>query len=105
MQRVTEKMQDNGGIRRCYVSLSKIYTRSHGGNFSLQEFFSEYISKEIDVIFFYPDEDDINESKLGSSEIQEQALSTTKMSNEDKLKQLKHDLICNLKTQTQTGGK
>ena len=38
MQQITEKIQDKGGIRPCNVILTKIDTRCHCGNFSLQGF-------------------------------------------------------------------
>ena len=44
----------------------------------------------------YPDKDYINESKVESSEIQELALPISNMLDEDKLKKLEDDLLCNL---------
>ena len=38
MRQITEKIQDKGGITPCNVILTKIDTRCHCGNFSLQEF-------------------------------------------------------------------
>ena len=60
MHQVTEKIQDKGGIRPCNVSLTKIDTRCHCGNFSLQEFHLKDISQEIDICLLSPDEADIN---------------------------------------------
>ena len=89
MQQVTEKIQDKGGIRPCNVSLTKIDTRCHCGNFSLQEFLLEDISEEIDICLLSPDETDINETRVESTEIEEPALPTTNISDDDKLKQMK----------------
>ena len=97
MQQITEKIQDKGGIRPCNVILTKIDTRCHCGNFSLQEFLLGDISEEIDICLLSPDEADINETK--ATEIEEPALPTTNISDEDKLKQMKNDLLCNLRAE------
>ena len=96
MHQVTEKIQDKGGIRPCNVSLTKIDTRCHCGNFSLQEFLLKDISQEIDICLLSPDEADINEAKVESTEIEEPPLPIINTSDEDKLKQMKDDLRCNL---------
>ena len=99
MQQVTEKIQDKGGIESCNVSLTKTDTRCHCGNFNLKEFLLENISEEIDICLFSPDEADLNETNIKFTEIQEPALPTTNVSDEDKLKQMKDDLLCNLWTE------
>ena len=48
---------------------------------------------------FSPDEADLNETNIKFTEIQEPALPTTNVSDEDKLKQMKDDLLCNLRTE------
>ena len=63
IQQITENTQDKGGIRPCNVSLAKIDTRFHCGNFSLPEFLSEDISEEMGICLLSPDEADINETK------------------------------------------
>ena len=97
MQSITEKIRDKGGIRPCNVSLTKIYTHCHGGNFGLQEFLLEDISEEIDICLLSPDEADINETTIESTDFEEPALSTTNISDEDRLKQIANDLLCNLR--------
>ena len=62
-------------------------------NFSLQEFLLEDISEEIDTCLFSRDEADINETNLEFSETNETAFSTTNISEEGKLKQMKDDLL------------
>ena len=84
MQQITEQIQDNGGIRPCNVILTKIVTRCHSGNFSLQEFLSEDISEEIDICLL---------SYLFS---EEPALPVTDISDEGKRKQMNDGLLCNL---------
>ena len=69
--------------------VTKIDTRCHCGNFSLQEFLLD-ISEEIDICLFSPDEADIKENKIEP---------TTNISDEDKLKQMKDDLLCNLRAE------
>ena len=96
MQQVTEKIQDKGGIRPCNISLTKINTRCHCGNFSLQEFLLADTSKEIDICLLSPDEADINEAKVQFTESEELTLPIINISDEDKLKQMKDDLLCNL---------
>ena len=97
MEQITEKIQDKWGIRPCNAILTKIDTRCHCGNFSLQEFLWEDISGEIDICLLSPDEADINETK--ATEIEEPALPTTNVLDEDKLKQMKDDLLCNLQAE------
>ena len=97
MPQITEKIQDKGGIRPCNVSLTKIDTHCHCESFSLQEFLLEDISEEIDICLLSPDEVDMNEIRLESTETEELALPTTNISDEDKLKQMKDDLLCNLR--------
>ena len=99
MQQITEKNQGKIGIRPCNVSLPKIDTRFHCESFRLQQFLLEDISEEIDVRLLYPNKGNINESKVGSLEIQKSALPNTKMLDEYKLKQLKVDLLCNLRAE------
>ena len=82
MQQVTEKIQDKGGIRPCNVSLTKIDTRCHFGNFSLQEFLLEDVSQEIDICLLSPHEADINEAKVESIEIEEPPLPIINISDE-----------------------
>ena len=94
MQQITEKIQDKRGIRPCNVLLTKIDTCCNCGNFSLQEFLLEDFSQEVDICLLSPDEADINETK--ATEIEEPALPTTNTSDENKLKQIKDDLLCNL---------
>ena len=55
--------------------------------FVLWEFQSARVSlsEEIDICLPYPEEDDINESKVQSSEIQQPALLTTDISDDDLL--------------------
>ena len=84
MQQITEQIQDNGGIRPCTVTLTKIVNRCHSGNFSLQEFLSEDISEEIDICLL---------SYLFS---EEPALPVTNISDEDKRKQMNDGLLCDL---------
>ena len=48
---------------------------------------------------FSPDEADINETKVESTEIEEPALPIIKISDEDELKQMKDDLLCNLRAE------
>ena len=86
MQQITEKIQDKGGIRPFNVNLTKIDTRCHYGNVSLQEFLLEDISEEIDTCLLSPDETDINETKVESTETEEPALPTTNISDDDKIK-------------------
>ena len=64
MQQVTEKIQDKGGIRPCNRSLTKIGTRCYCGNFTLQVFLLENISKEIDICLPSSDETDINKATV-----------------------------------------
>ena len=45
----------------------------------------EVLSEEIDICLLYPAEDDINESKVESSEIQEPALPTKNILAENKI--------------------
>ena len=45
MQQTTEKIQYKKEMRSCNVSIPKINTRCHCGNFSLQEFLLENISE------------------------------------------------------------
>ena len=97
MQQITEKIQDKGGIRLYNVILTKIDIRCHCGNFSLQEFLLEDISEEIDICLLSPDKVDINETK--AIEIEEPALPTTNISDENKRKQMKDDLLCNLQAE------
>ena len=97
MQQITEKIQDKGGIRPCNVILTKIDTRCHSGNFTLQEFLLEDISEEINICLLSPDETDVNETK--TTEIEEPPLQATNISDEDKLKQMKDDLLCNLRAE------
>ena len=99
MQQITEKTQDKGGIRPCNVSLIKIDTRCHCGHVSLQELLLEDISEEIDICLLSPDEADTNEAKLESTEFDEPGLPTSNISDEDKLKQMKGDLLCNLRAE------
>ena len=94
MQQITEQIQDNGGIRPCNVILTKIVTRCHCGNFSLQEFLLEYISEEIDICLLSSDEADVNETM--ATETEEPALPVTNISDEDKRKQMNDGLLCNL---------
>ena len=68
-------------------------------NFSLQEFLLENISEEIDICLLSPDKVDINETK--ATEIEEPALPTTNISDEDKRKLMKDDLLCNLQAELQ----
>ena len=96
MQQITEKIQNKRGITLCNVSLIKIDTRSHCGNFSLQEFLFEDISEEVNICLLSPSEDYINETKMESTEIEEPAPPTTNISVEDKLKQMKDELLCTL---------
>ena len=95
----TEKIRDKGGIRPCNVSLTKIDTRCHCGNFSLQEFLLKDISQEIDICFLSPDEADINEANVESTEIEEPPLPIINTPDEGKLKQMKDDLRCNLRAE------
>ena len=95
MQQITEKIQDKGGMRPYNINLTKIDTRCHCGNFSLQEFLLEDVSEKVDICLLTPDEADINETKVESTEIKEPALPTTNISDEDKLKQMKDDLLFN----------
>ena len=96
MQHVTEKIQDKGGIRPCNLNLTKIDTRCHCGNFSLQKFLLEDISKEIDICLLSPDEANINEAKVESTESEELTLPIVNISDEDNLKQMKDGLLSNL---------
>ena len=64
MQQVIGKIQDKGGIRPCNRSLTKIDTRCHCGNFTLQVFLLENISKEIDICLLSSDETDINKATV-----------------------------------------
>ena len=57
------------------------------------------MKRYITLYLFYPDKDDINESKVESSEIQEPAIPTTNLLDEGKLKQLKDDLLVNLRAE------
>ena len=50
------------------------------------------LSEEIDICLPYPEEDDINESKVESSEIQQPALLTTDISDDDLLWNLRAQL-------------
>ena len=77
MQQITEKIQGKGGIRPFNVSLTKIDTRCHYGNFSLQEFLLVDISEEIDICLLSPDETDTNETVVKSTESEEPSLPTT----------------------------
>ena len=48
---------------------------------------------------FSPKEADINETKTEPTETEEPAVPTTNISDEHKLKQLKDDLLCNLRAE------
>ena len=72
------------------------------GNFSLQEFLLEDISKEIDICLLSPNEADINEAKVESTKNEEPTLPIINISDEDKLKQRKDDLLCNLQAKLKT---
>ena len=96
MQQIIEKILDKRGIRPCNVILAKIDARSNG-NFSLQEFLLEDISEEIDICLLSPDEADVDETE--ATEIEESAFPTTNIPDEDKLKQMKDDLLCNLRAE------
>ena len=99
MQQVTEKIQDKGGIGPCNVSFTKIGTRCHSENFSLQEFLLEDISQKIDICLLSLDETDVNEAKVEFTEIEEPALPIINISDEDKVKQMEDDLFCNLQAE------
>ena len=88
MQQVTENIQDKGGIGPCNVSFTKIGTRCHSENFSLQEFLLEDISQKIDICLLSLDETDVNEAKVEFTEIEEPALPIISILDEDKLKQM-----------------
>ena len=84
-------------MKPCNVILTKIDTRCHCGNLSLQEFLWEDISGEIDISFLSPGEADINETKIETTEIEEPGVPTSNISDEDKRKQIKDDLLCNFR--------
>ena len=62
-------------------------------------FLLEDVSEERDIFLLSPDEADIKETKLESSKIQNSTVPITNISDEDKFKQIKDDLICSLRAE------
>ena len=80
MKQITENIQDKGEIRPCKISLNKINTRCHVEILVCSSFQQKiFLKKLIDICLLYSAEDDINEGKVESSEIQEPVLPTKNM--------------------------